>query len=1110
MRLRSNHVLEPVAERQPPRRRRGTRGSSAQPEPEAAPKATDPEPTSTSAKPTRKGRPAKKSKAKKASQKDELVSSPNVSPSVSRSVSPSVRSLASTDDEGKTPREARYARRQLKRSPTMMLALSPVAEEPSSSPAPLPPQPAHALGLPTVESPTRTTQYESPACSRVLFPVTDAATGLNAASQSGDIFYTPAVQHSVPATVLNPAIVSPELEAVVTPSAPSPKPDVFNATTAQSPVLDHAEFSPMADVFYTPAVYSPVLEPDLTHNVFSTVAEVSSPTVHYPVLEAYSSPAESSPVSDAFYTPTLFSPAAEDVHTLVEEDAMEGVVFSIPTLLEDVLDSPPESHVGTPIQPNTRLPSLWPSLMDPRPWIFPSAFTSQPTVGSPVTDQAMTSAEHPFEPHGEAQSEIPKPPTGLSAQPNSRRMFSQPAQGRRKLKPFFYCPKGYIPARRFDISYGNQLTNRQDESRKRTRSDEEETPVKRYKLAQAITPRGSLIHPRPRTTYADRTRRRQAEVGGRIHSTMFRVPEYLAQKSADARSAPPPNDTESQDQTTAAPTSALPLEDHTPAATPGAPSSPGWGRWMVDGVSRRLTSLVSRQSSPQRGNTLHNHNHEQRQVQHEAGPDHHNRNVNINGTSSSASAQPSIRDTATSTTLAVKGSKQDPSQGATAGSRNRYGGYDLFGAGFTAEQRARWHINTAPAPTSSVSTAPITAATNAAPAPVQPHTPAHEEPVSSKRKRQPTPEVIPNPPGCSYGLNDDYFIYSDDEWDAQEASGANIAPGMEPSSSNKVSAQRSPNSNKQGQSKTPDSSSRPEKRASKRARVERPPNFNYAGHFEVPYSSSEASSSTRSTPLPTAGSSSSPEKPASPEKRVSRRSRVERPPNFNHAGHFEVPYSSSDTSGSPQSNQRSSPPTNQRSSPQSNQSSSSLSRFPRDGGSDVSVDDVDQQRHQAQSTPRKGQEFSKTSPPDTELIKRARKQAEQYKPKTPSRLRAAHRFSSSNTSLGNSLVGQHENVPPTEDPAIRRRRLMRRSTLAGACPRGDFNNIAWPEFDTWGNRLRSFIDDNVVSSGRRHLGKLRPEKQGAVNARFKAAVAKRRAGERVKASAFKFEELWRV
>lgn len=43
---------------------------------------------------------------------------------------------------------------------------------------------------------------------------------------------------------------------------------------------------------------------------------------------------------------------------------------------------------------------------------------------------------------------------------------------------------------------------------------------------------------------------------------------------------------------------------------------------------------------------------------------------------------------------------------------------------------------------------------------------------SKKRKRPPTPDVIPNPPGCSYGLHDDYFTYSDEEieeWLAQEA-----------------------------------------------------------------------------------------------------------------------------------------------------------------------------------------------------------------------------------------------------------------------------------------------------------------------------------------------------
>lgn len=56
MRLRSNHVLDPVSEWQPTRRRRGTRGTSAQPEAEAVIEPAN----STSARPARKGRPAKK------------------------------------------------------------------------------------------------------------------------------------------------------------------------------------------------------------------------------------------------------------------------------------------------------------------------------------------------------------------------------------------------------------------------------------------------------------------------------------------------------------------------------------------------------------------------------------------------------------------------------------------------------------------------------------------------------------------------------------------------------------------------------------------------------------------------------------------------------------------------------------------------------------------------------------------------------------------------------------------------------------------------------------------------------------------------------------------
>ncbi|OKL63173.1 hypothetical protein UA08_01541 [Talaromyces atroroseus] len=68
---------------------------------------------------------------------------------------------------------------------------------------------------------------------------------------------------------------------------------------------------------------------------------------------------------------------------------------------------------------------------------------------------------------------------------------------------------------------------------------------------------------------------------------------------------------------------------------------------------------------------------------------------------------------------------------------------------------------------------------------------ADKEPESAsasnkrKRERPPSPDVIPNPPGCSYGLHDDYFTYSDDEIEeaeaycAAEAAASTIAPVAE-------------------------------------------------------------------------------------------------------------------------------------------------------------------------------------------------------------------------------------------------------------------------------------------------------------------------------------------
>ncbi|CAG8404259.1 unnamed protein product [Penicillium salamii] len=1115
MRLRSNAVLDPVAKWQTPRRRRGTRASSAQ---ESEPEATVPGPSSTPANPARKGRPAKKGKAKKASpQKDKSVPTPIVPPSVS----PSECSIASPKKAPKTAREARYARRRLRRgspsgSPSPVMALSSATEVPSSPRVPQSPHDSpgsSAVHSPfTVESPPpfMSTGDEvppnipSPTVQVVSSPHTpESPSGSPGSSAVHSPFGfespTPLMRRG---RLVCPTILSPILE--VPACSPAPESPSVSAGSSEwippfmlgSPTPFNrfrssiAEVASSTDVSETSsvsmessAVNSPFESPTPSARSGYSVAA----RVLFPMAEAMSALRIVSQGSDIFYTPAVVPPALEAAVTPAEP---EPVLDESSTLLD------------SPVVAANLIPALIPDTSN-------SAFAMHPAYGSPFTDPAITSPENPFETHGEANPHIYEPLDGPSAQSTSTRTLlkptrRQPTRGRLRMKAFYYgSATELLFPDRFADPNGKKLTNTPDESRKRSRVDEEDTPMKRHKHTRPITRLGSLIRTRPRTTYADRTRRRQAEVGGRIHSTIYRVPEYLAQKSADARSAPPSN-TEPNDQDTTSPGGAHPTEN--PIPPPEAPNSPGWGRWMVDGVSRRLTGLVGRPSSPQVANAPHSTELVQQRVQNEAGRDRADENVNHGGVPTSAPATSPTRDSSTSASRAIVASNPKSPVAGTAGSRNRYGNYDLFGAGFTAEQRARWYINAAPVSLAPVSTAPDSATPDSAPAqsPLQ-QTPTHEAQVSTKRKRQPTPDIIPNPPGCSYGLNDEYFIYSDEDWAAQEANDAKSTPSKEQSTSKKVRIESSPKSNHQGQLETPDQSSNPEKRASKRARVERPPNFNYSGHFEVPYSSSEASGSIHSSPLPTAGP------PSSPEKGVSRRSRVERPPNFNYSGHFEVPYSSSDATSSARSNPQSSPATNP-SHPQT-----------YDGSSDgPSPDD-----HQAprviltprkNSTPRKRvsprQDILKTSPVDIELLKRARDQAEQYKPKTPSRLRAAHRFSGGSSLGGGSNRGSlfgREGHRDNEDEAICRRRLMRKSSLAKACPSGNLNNILWPEHDTWGNRLRCFIDKGVVSRAqRRHPGFFQPQKQRAVDACFEEAINQKRAdpGRRTKLSSF--DKLWSV
>lgn len=262
--------------------------------------------------------------------------------------------------------------------------------------------------------------------------------------------------------------------------------------------------------------------------------------------------------------------------------------------------------------------------------------------------------------------------------------------------------------------------------------------------------------------------------------------------------------------------------------------------------------------------------------------------------------------------------------------RKRYT-YDLDPRGFDPELLARMRARS-----SKPAERPV-------PAP-QEQVHAQDENESKKRKRQPSPDVIPHPPGCSYGFDPDYFIYDDDEEEEERA--ADERPHQDPV--DKVVT-------------ISDGLEEKQDRVSKRVRTSkvRPENFNHQGHFQTPgWSSSSSDDSPQSDPQPSVASVASPFKP------------------------------------------KPAPPTPQH---------------------------------------------------DSGPLRLARQMAELYKPKTPSRLRAAHRYSSS------PCYSYEENL--RRETALRRRRIgPYPRTFAKVCPTGDPRDIVWPEPEPWISRL-NFEED---------------------------------------------------
>ncbi|KAJ5155024.1 uncharacterized protein N7500_010463 [Penicillium coprophilum] len=477
-----------------------------------------------------------------------------------------------------------------------------------------------------------------------------------------------------------------------------------------------------------------------------------------------------------------------------------------------------------------------------------------------------------------------------------------------------------------------ELTRTEEQfSRKRNRlSEDDSSPSKRHKLTLQ-TPRGFENRPRgsPRRTYADRARRREAERDGRIDRTIYRFPQLLAQQGEDARSgnsdltashvreettphgnhvapfsslpsAPPPNQVESQNQT---------------------PNRPGWRQWIFSSV----TGLWRRGNAPQTAEAPQDFNGRTSKFNGKSIFIFH-RNTPISSTPSSLvpprnfeSPTPRPRIAASRTSHSrLTASARAPQ----VGKRKKYS-YDLDPPGFDPELLARMRARKS----NPEDLQPVTA-----PEQVR----ARYENESKKRKRSPSPDVIPHPPGCSYGFDPDYFIYDDDEeedlpTDTQE---------HQDIKAKQVTISDAPE----------------EEHVSKLVRSDNT-------HVEK-----------------------------SPEEHVAKRVRSEN----------------------------------------THRENASEEHVSKRVYSSNALENVNQQVAPKQIS--------------MEELRKVREQAEQYKPKTPSRLRAAHRFSTSCTE-----VVKDDEEDADDDEA--RRRKMRKTSLAKACPSGDLNNIIWPETESWVDRL---------------------------------------------------------
>lgn len=320
--------------------------------------------------------------------------------------------------------------------------------------------------------------------------------------------------------------------------------------------------------------------------------------------------------------------------------------------------------------------------------------------------------------------------------------------------------------------------------------------------------------------------------------------------------------------------------------------------------------------------------------------------------------------------------------------------------------------------------------------------------TDKKRKRAPSPDVIPNPPGCSYGLDLDYFCYSDSDEEEEPS------PSVSKPTHLAKSAVRSALRSESHPSKKVRFDASPEDTPSKkRGRATDP----YQGHHFLELGDIS----------PTPATDSAKTAPATP---TATGSPVQRPPGFkfNNQGSFGFDYddfsddSSSSGASTPAILSPASTLPETRATPHSQVQERYV--FP------ASCSLLNNTNMLSLQSPRPAHRAAPSAPPstpkiDAEALAKVRSQAEKYKPKTPSGLRTASRYST-------SPMVQSPNVEPLKKPEpkefIPEERPEKENVsekpiekpaekfgddqfardaewLYERCPSGDFSKFTWPE-----------------------------------------------------------------